>query len=87
MGLYFVPERAFVDVGPGEVSEVEIPGTEERELKAVLAFRGVREMPGVVPPLDGFLGVRAVVARKGEVALSCGSGGKSEKSGEEEWNH
>ena len=51
-------------VGPGEVRQVQVAHAEERELESVGPSVRRREVPGVVPPLDGRLRVRAVVARE-----------------------
>jgi hypothetical protein len=66
VSLLLVAELVSRDVGPGEVREVQIANSEERELKSVAVAGAVAEVPRPVPPFDRSVGVRAVVPGKGE---------------------
>src|SRR5207249_1141775 len=61
-------EGAGSHVGPGEVGEVNLLDTKERQLKAELAARLVAQVPCVVPPLGGRVGMGAVVAGESDFA-------------------
>src|SRR5207237_5513529 len=77
VGLLDVPERATRNVRPGEVREVDVAHPEEGELEAVGPPARVGEVPRVVPPLDGDVGVRTVVAGERD-------GGRSRRQEREE---
>jgi hypothetical protein len=54
------------DIGPREVREVQIANSKKGELKSVKPPGAIAQVTRPVPPLDGSLGMHAVVARKRE---------------------
>ena len=64
MRLFAILEFSRADVRPREMGERELSDAEERELESERMAGRIREVPGVVPPLDRRIGVGAVVAGK-----------------------